>query len=122
MPYPATQPRRGEIYMANLDPVVGSEQGGRRPVLVISLDRDIPRLPTIVTAAISTKIRDRTNPLAPILPPGQPLPEESAVFTFQLRTLDKTRLESFKGNVTADQLLSINRGLALSFGLVRFLP
>ena len=108
--------------MANLNPVVGSEQGGRRPVLVISLDRDIARLPTIVTAAISTKIRDRNNPLAPILPQGQPLPQESAVFTFQLRTLDKTRLESLLGYVTAAQLLSIERGLALSFGLVQFLP
>lgn len=121
MPFPATQPHRGEIYWANLSPVIGSEQGGRRPVLVISLDRDIPKLPTIVVAAVSTKVRDRTNPLAPVLSAGCPLPEESAVFTFQLRTLDKQRLDGYAGSLTPEQQQLVNQGLALSFGLARYL-
>jgi mRNA interferase MazF len=120
MPYPTTEPRRGEVYYADLEPVVGSEQGGRRPILVISLDRDIPQLPTIVTAAITTTIRTRTNPLSPILPAGQPLREESAVLTFQIRTLDKSRLETFEGALTPLQMQLVNQGLAISFGLVNF--
>lgn len=119
MPYPPDVPRRGEVYFANLDPVEGSEQGGDRPVVVVSLDSANRGLPVVVVAAITRTIRNRTSVVAPILPPGSPLPDESAVLTFQIRTLDyRRRLRRYVGALTPQQMAAVSRGLAASFGLL----
>ncbi|MGO9027353.1 MAG: type II toxin-antitoxin system PemK/MazF family toxin [Acidimicrobiales bacterium] len=118
MPYPETTPQPGEIYRVNLDPVVGSEQGRRRPVVVVSPEVIQGTLPIVLIAPITSKIKGRGNPISPILSAGEPLPQESAVLTFQVRTLDQTRLEKYLGSLTDDQMGAVRRGLAVSFGLV----
>jgi mRNA interferase MazF len=117
VPFPPDAPRRGEVYWVTLDPVIGSEQAGRRPAVVISPDPINARLPTVVVAAITSNVVRRNSPVAPILPPGQPLPLESAVLTFQIRTIDRQRLQQFAGLLTPPQVQAVNYGLALSFGL-----
>jgi mRNA interferase MazF len=117
VPFPNEAPARGEIYWVNLDPVVGSEQGGRRPALVISPVSVNERLPVVVVAAITTQIRNRTSAVVPILPPGEPLQRESGVLTFQVRTLSKERLERFGGTVSLERMAAVDRGLAIAFGL-----
>jgi len=121
MPYPADDPKRGEIYYANLSPVVGAEQSGERPVLIISIDPDIRQLPVVVVVSITKSIPTRPHPRVPVLPAGQPLPLESAVLTFQVRTIDKSRLYNYQGTVSPAQMLSVERGVALSFNLVAHL-
>jgi mRNA-degrading endonuclease toxin of MazEF toxin-antitoxin module len=72
----------------------------------------------IVVAAITSQIRNRNSPVAPILPAGSPLPSESAVLTFQVRTLDyRRRLRRYAGALTSAQMTAVTRGLARSFGL-----
>jgi mRNA interferase MazF len=110
-------PRRGDVYWVNLDPVVGSEQGGLRPALVISPDAVNRVFPVVVVAPITSQIKDRNSPIAPLLPAGQPLPKESAVLTFQVRTLDRGRLRGLAGTLTPDQMSAVERGLAISLGL-----
>ena len=120
MPYPEDHPKRGEIYRIDLDLTVGSEQSGERPALVISADNRNRQLNTVVIAAITSKIRDPASIIAPFLPAGQPLELDSAVLTFQIRTIDKDRLQYYLGQLTGEQMISVSRGLALSFGLVAF--
>ena len=120
MPYPEDQPKRGEVYRINLDLTVGSEQSGQRPALVISPDIVNRQLNTVVIAAITSQIRDRPSVVAPLLPAGQPLALESAVLTFQIRTVDKQRLQEYLGQLTDAQMASVDRGLAVSFGLVAY--
>lgn len=117
VPYPADAPEAGEVYWVNLDPVVGSEQRGRRPALVISPKEVQVVLPVVVVAAITSVVRSYDNPLTPVLPAGHPLPKESTVLTFQIRTLDQRRLEAFAGRLTAVQMAAVRRGLIRSFGL-----
>jgi mRNA interferase MazF len=105
------------VYWVDLDPVIGSEQGGRRPAVVISPDAINRIFPVVVVAAITSQIKDRNSPVAPLLPAGQPLPKESAVLTFQVRTLDRRRLDSLAGTLTPERMDAVARGLALSFGL-----
>jgi len=118
VPYPADTPRPGEIYWADLNPVTGSEQAGRRPVLVISPTVLQSTLPVVVTTSITTTIASRNNPLTPILPAGHPLSQESAVLTFQVRTLDQTRLDGYLGILTPSQMAQVRQGIARVFGLL----
>lgn len=120
MPYPEDQPKRGEVYRITLDLTVGSEQSGQRPALVISPDIGNRQLNTVVIAAITSQIRDRASVVAPLLPAGHPLALESAVLTFQIRTVDKQRLQEYLGQLTDAQMALVNRGLAVSFGLVAY--
>lgn len=117
MPYPADSPMRGEVYWVNLDPVVGSEQAGDRPAVVISPNTRNRAMNTLVVAAITTKIRDRTSVIAPLMAAGSPLPTESAVLTFQIRTIDKLRIRRFAGTLSREQMISVARGLRASFGI-----
>jgi mRNA interferase MazF len=117
-PSGASHPKRGEVYWVDLSPVVGSEQAGRRPAVVISPNALNRTLPVVVVAAITSIVKDFTGPIAPILPAGQPLPERSQVLTFQVRTLDQSRLETPPAGVlSGEQLYAVARGVAFSFGL-----
>ena len=117
MAYPSDDPSRGEIYWIDLDLTKGSEQSGNRPALIISPDFRNRQLKTVVIAAITTAIHDPLSPVAPVLPAGAPLEKESAVLTFQVRTVDKSRLGGYLGRLTFQQMRAVNTGLALSFGL-----
>jgi mRNA interferase MazF len=106
------------VYWANLNPTVGSEQAGRRPVVVISDNRVNQTFPIAVVAAITSQIKDRNSRRAPLLATGAPLPRESAVMTWQIRTLAVERLDAFVGELDSEQIERVSRGLASSLGLL----
>lgn len=109
---------RGELYYADLSPVMGSEQGGTRPVLVIQNNRGNIHSPTIIVAALTK----RTKPALPthvLLQRVDGLKEDSVVLLEQIRTIDKRRLKEYIGKVKASQITVINHALALSVGLIR---
>lgn len=114
-------PRRGEIYWADLNPARGSEQAGHRPVLVISLDTFNTRMRTVVTAALTGQVRDSAregrSPVSVYLPPGKPLENEGTVLAFHITTLARERLEDYAGQLTEEQMLAVDRAVAVSFGL-----
>lgn len=90
-------PRRGDIFYADLDPVVGSEQGGKRPVLIIQNDQGNKHSPTVIVAPLSS--RSRSKRITHVLLPKEKvhrLKEDSIVMLEQLRTLDKKRLSEEK--------------------------
>lgn len=84
--------KRGEIYYAELNPVIGSEQGGNRPVLIISNDIGNKHSPTVIVAAITSKQTKHKIPTHCYLTNVEGMPADSIVLLEQLRTLDKKRL------------------------------
>ncbi len=108
--------KRGEIYYADLDPVIGSEQGGRRPVLILQNDISNKHSPVTIVAAITSN-RGKAylpNDIA-INPDCLPLP--SAVLLGQIRTIDKTRLEDYVGKLDKEEMGEVDRGIVSSFGI-----
>ena len=86
--------KRGDIYYADLNPVVGSEQGGTRPVLVISNDIGNKHSPTVIIAAITSRVRKKKKlPTHLFLGQIEGLPANSIILFEQLRTIDKSRLK-----------------------------
>ena len=109
--------KRGQIYYADLSPVVGSEQGGYRPVLIIQNDIGNRYSPTVI-AAIITSIHTKANlPTHIWLNAECGLPKESMVECEQVRTLDKKRLKDFMGTVSKEVMAEIDKGLKISFAL-----
>ena len=108
---------RGEIYFADLGQNVGSEQNGVRPVVIIQNDVGNKHSPTIIVAILTTKNKCRNIPTHVILTERWGL-KESIVMLEQLRTIDKKRLLNKVGNVTINELDSINQSLAISLVLV----
>ena len=85
-----TEIKRGQIYMADLNPVIGSEQGGIRPVVIIQNDRGNYFSPTVIVAAITGQVKKELPTHTKIKTTG--LPKESTALLEQIRTVDKTRL------------------------------
>ena len=110
--------RRGDIFIANLEPVIGSEQGGVRPVLVIQNDIGNKYSPTTIVAAISTKIFSK-NPLPThyLITPDCGISNDSIVLLEQIKTIDKIRLKRKIGHISQKEMLMINRLIELSLGL-----
>lgn len=109
---------RGELYTADLDPVVGSEQGGLRPVLVIQNDMGNRYSPTVIVLAVSSQLQKARLPTHVLLPAaGRGLERDSVVLAEQVRTLDKRRLRERIGRLTPDDMAQVNRALAVSLGL-----
>ena len=111
--------KRGEIYYADLSPVVGSEQGGVRPVLIIQNDIGNRYSPTVIAAAITSQ-RDKAKLPTHIELSAQScgLHKDSTVLLEQVRTIDKKRLRERMGEITPETMNSINSALSISFGLV----
>lgn len=109
---------RGDIYYADLSPVVGSEQGGSRPVLIIQNNTGNHFSPTVIAAAITgyTK-RDRQPTHVRIDPTTCGLPQHSTILLEQLRTLDKSRLNEYMGSVSEEKMREVNAALSVSVGL-----
>ena len=110
--------RRGDIYYADLSPVVGSEQGGVRPVLIVQNDTGNRHSPTVIAAAITSqtgKARLPTHISVAALSCG--LPKESVILLEQVRTLDKRRLREKTGSVSAEAMDRVDRALGISLGL-----
>ena len=109
--------KRGQIYYADLSPVVGSEQGGHRPVLIIQNDIGNKYAPTVIAAVITSRHTKANLPTHVWLNAECGLPKESMVECEQVRTLDKKRLKGFMGQVSQEVMKEIDKGLKISFGL-----
>lgn len=110
--------KRGEVFYADLSPVVGSEQGGVRPVLIVQNDVGNRYSPTVIAAAITSKL-DKTNlPTHIGIRAGQGgLSRDSVVLLEQIRTLDKRRLRERAGCIDDETQQHINHALGVSMGL-----
>jgi len=109
---------RGDIYYADLSPVVGSEQDGFRPVLVIQNDVGNSHSPTLIVAPISSQIKKTGQPTHVLLPTDLDLPEESMVLLEQIRTVDKARLDSYVTTADDKTMRSVNKAIRISLGLI----
>ncbi|MBQ7974121.1 MAG: type II toxin-antitoxin system PemK/MazF family toxin [Clostridia bacterium] len=110
--------KRGDIYYADLSPVVGSEQGGIRPVLIIQNDVGNKYSPTVIAAAITSRINKAKMPThieLPALDFG--LSKDSVILTEQIRTLDKKRLREKIGKLDKELMIKVDEALSVSFGL-----
>ena len=110
--------RRGDIFYADLSPVVGSEQGGVRPVLIIQNDMGNRHSPTVIAAAITSQMNKAKLPTHIELV-GQDcgLTKDSIVLLEQIRTLDKRRLREHMGRLDGALMDEVDRAIAVSFGL-----
>ena len=113
--------KRGDIYYADLSPVIGSEQGGVRPVLIVQNDVGNKFSPTVIAAAITSQ-RDKTNLPTHIKvdADGCGLSKDSIVLLEQVRTIDKQRLKEKMGSLDTDAMNKIDKALSVSFGLGGF--
>ena len=110
--------KRGEIYYADLSPVVGSEQGGVRPVLIVQNDVGNRYSPTVIAAAItSPKEKSKLPTHIEINSQVCGLSRDSVVLLEQIRTLDKKRLKEKMGRLDDGSMGQINQALSISFGL-----
>lgn len=108
---------RGDIFYADLEPVIGSEQGGIRPVLIVQNDIGNRHSPTVIVAAITSRIKHRHQPTHVILNARQcGLREESIIMLEQLRTVDKQRLLGYIGSVGKRKMKEVDRALEISVG------
>jgi len=109
--------KRGDIYRADLNPVIGSEQGGVRPVLIIQNDAGNLYSPTVIVAAITGRCKKPYLPVhVPIAAAESGLPMDSVVLTEQVRTLEKSRLTQYLGRLTEEAMARIDTALARSIG------
>ena len=108
--------KRGELYYADLSPVVGSEQGGIRPVLVVQNDIGNKYSPTIIAAAITSKINKAKLPTHIELPSAYGLAKDSVILLEQIRTLDKRRLKERIGELPPATMVRVNRAILISLG------
>lgn len=112
--------KRGDIYYADLSPVVGSEQGGLRPVLIVQNDVGNRYSPTVIAAAITSRTgKTRLPTHIDIHADGVGLTRDSVVLLEQIRTLDKRRLRERMGRVDGAVMQRVDEAIAVSFGLPR---
>lgn len=113
--------KRGDIFYADLSPVVGSEQGGVRPVLIVQNDIGNRYSPTVIVAAITSQISKAKLPThVEITAKEYGLPKDSVILLEQIRTIDKKRLEEKVGNIDEAIMERVNEGLCVSFSIVDF--
>jgi len=110
--------KRGEIYYADLSPVIGSEQGGMRPVLIVQNDVGNKHSPTVIAAAItSQKEKSRLPTHISLNARDCGLTKDSVVLLEQVRTLDKKRLKERMGELDGTSMGKVDSALSVSFGL-----
>ena len=110
--------KRGDIYYADLRPVIGSEQGGIRPVLIIQNDIGHRHSPTIICAAITSRLNKANLPTHIELQAGKyDMMKDSVILLEQLRTIDKQRLKDKVCHLDEDIMKKVNRGLMISLEL-----
>ena len=111
-------PVRGDIYFADLSPVVGSEQGGFRPVLIVQNDIGNKYSPTVIVSAITSQIQKARLPTHVELPAHlSRLERDSVILLEQLRTIDKERLKRHVSRLDEEVMTKVNEALAISVGL-----
>ena len=110
--------RRGDIFYADLSPVVGSEQGGVRPVLIIQNDMGNRHSPTVIAAAITSQMNKAKLPThIELTGRNVGLTKDSVVLLEQIRTIDKRRLREHTGHADRSVMDQVDSALAVSFGL-----
>lgn len=109
---------RGDIYHADLNPIIGSEQGGYRPVLVIQNNRGNQYSPTVIIAAITSKPKTKLPTHVPLKQMAG-LEKDSVVLLEQVRTVDKRRLDNYVGRLELEQMLKVDEALCSSIGVRR---
>lgn len=109
--------KRGDIYYANLSPVIGSEQGGIRPVVILQNDIGNKYSPTTIVAAITSQLNKSRMPThVGVSGKNTDLPRNSVVLLEQVRTIDKKRLQKKVGKFDASTMEAIGRALDISLG------
>ncbi len=110
--------KRGDIYYADLSPVVGSEQGGMRPVLIVQNDTGNRHSPTVIAAAITSQINKARLPThIELAAKTYGLSKDSVILLEQVRTIDKKRLREHMGRLDENLMGRVDSALAVSFGL-----
>lgn len=110
--------KRGDIFYADLSPVIGSEQGGLRPVLIIQNDVGNRYSPTVIAAAITSRMgKNRLPTHIDVHADGVGLAKDSVVLLEQIRTLDKRRLKERMGHLDDKTMQTVNSAIAVSFGI-----
>ncbi len=110
--------RRGDIYYADLSPVIGSEQGGLRPVLIVQNDVGNKHSPTVIAAAITSKMGKAKLPThIDISGIETGLAKNSVILLEQVRTIDKKRLKEKMGHLDDGTMAHVNSAISVSFGL-----
>ena len=117
--------KRGDIYYADLSPVVGSEQGGLRPVLIVQNDVGNKYSPTVIAAAITSQVgKNRLPTHIDVLADhsshrgeSHGLAKDSVILLEQIRTIDKKRLREKMGHLDDDVMKKVNDAIGVSFGL-----
>lgn len=110
--------KRGDIYYADLSPVVGSEQGGMRPVLIVQNDTGNRHSPTVIAAAITSQIGKARLPThIELQAQSYGLSRDSVILLEQIRTLDKSRLRERMGQLDDTTMNRVDNAIAVSFGL-----
>ena len=116
--------KRGDIFYADLSPVIGSEQGGLRPVLIIQNDVGNKYSPTVIAAAITSRLSKNKLPTHIDVSKGATadlqslgLAKDSVILLEQIRTLDKKRLKEKMGHLDDNVMTRVNEAISISFGL-----
>ena len=112
--------KRGDIFYAELNPVIGSEQGGIRPVLIISNDTGNRYSPTVIVAAITSRVQTKAKlPTHIEVNDFEGLDKNSVVLLEQIRTIDKQRLKQYMGMMPDNIMARVNKALAISLAMGR---
>lgn len=110
------QIKRGEIYYANLCPIVGSEQGGIRPVVILQNDKGNKHSNTTIVAAITSEL-DKPNLPTHVIFNTNDMKKKSMVLLEQIRTIDKSRLGRFVGTMDSRTMKRVDKAILISFGI-----
>ena len=110
--------KRGDIFYADLSPVIGSEQGGLRPVLIVQNDVGNKYSPTVIAAAITSRISKAKLPThIDVFADKVGLSKDSVILLEQIRTIDKARLKEKMGHLDDEMMMQVNNAISISFGL-----
>ena len=110
--------RRGDVFLANLDPTVGTEQAGTRPVLVVQCDLANQRIPSVTIVPLTSNLRASRLLFTVVVPATESgLPKDSVILVFHIRTLDKSRLMRKMGHLSTITMRKVNQALGRHLSL-----
>jgi mRNA interferase MazF len=110
-------PRRGQIHWVDFDPIKGSEQGGRRPAIIVSNEIANQHSSVVVVVPMSTAPQKRAYPQNVAFHATNPLPEAGTAYCGQVRTVSKDRLDGYRADASTEQMALIDKALAVALGL-----
>lgn len=108
---------KGDIYYASLDPIVGSEQNGTRPVVIIQNDIGNKYSPTVLVAPLTSRVKSKPNLPTHVLVKSEHIKHNSIVLLEQIRVLDKSRLISYVDTLTKEEIKKLDIGIIKSFNI-----